>query len=158
MRRETTFRRFRIMTAAVETQIEIKPRTFYSPCANLQIVAGKPKRIMVGGEMEWNYPPEIQFMKMGAESFGRFVTTDPKLIEFLENRMKNANDVFEQEEYDKRTIPADKRNDALKSELSRQVDSNNRLLQKLAELEQKNAEAKTQGAQPLTPPISLARK
>lgn len=157
MRRETTFRRFRTMTA-VETQVEITPRTFYSPCANLLIVTGKPKRVMTNGEMEWDYAPEIQFMKMGSESFGRFVTTNPTLIEFLEKRMQTANDVFEQEEYDKRTIPADKRNDALKSELSRQVDSNNRLLQKLAELEQKNAEAKTQGAQPLTPPISLARK
>lgn len=101
-------------------------RTFYSKSGSLTFWAGKPTRIFEEGVSKVLDPPQIQFSRL-ADGFGVFTTDDPVLIEALEKRAREAGDVFDGGEYQKRTTPADVRIE----QQEREIEEQNRLITSL---------------------------
>lgn len=91
---------------------------------------------------------EIRFNPQ-ADNWGRFTTSDPELIEFLDARMaRNTGDVVSPEAYNEQTTPAHIRAKMAQEAAQRAVTDNNRLLQKVQELEAQLARQRQQPGQP----------
>lgn len=120
-------------------QPAVEPRVFYSAAANLCIQAKKPRSVIdpASGRPELIGGEQVQFAPLGSEGFGRYITSDPEVIEFLENHSM----VFDHTEYMKRSTPADKRADIAEDENTRLITQNNTLLQRIAALEAQQAKS-----------------
>ncbi|HUT24221.1 MAG TPA: hypothetical protein VM492_07775 [Sumerlaeia bacterium] len=102
-------------------------RTFYSKSAAFTCWATSPKRVFDDAGMskvldgkQINFTPQ-------ADGFGRFVTDDPEMIAYLDQRMKEVGDIFDGAEYQRRTTPPDVRI----AQQERELTENNRLIEQL---------------------------
>lgn len=83
-------------------------RTYYSAAAGLICWATPPQRVFEAGETKVLDGKQVSFTPQ-ADNFGRFVTTDPEIIKYLDWRAKEVGDVFDGNEYTKRTTPPEVR-------------------------------------------------
>lgn len=114
-----------------ETGDPTGPRTFYSTAGALTIHMSAGKQVMHEGQLQRMGERIIEFHSSGAETYGRFVTSDPDEIAFLDRRMLEVGDVFGPEEYGRRTIPAEVRASAaeqLVETQQREIGNLNRIL------------------------------
>jgi len=108
-------------------------RTFYSKSAAFVCWATSPTRVFDDTGMskvldgkQINFTPQ-------ADGFGRFVTDDPEMIAYLDQRTKEIGDVFDGGEYQRRTTPPDVRI----AQQERELTESNRLID---ELRRRNSE------------------
>lgn len=107
------------------TKEKVEPQTYYSRSRGLMICAVHGEMTQSDGETKRQGEKHVQFAPAGVESdFGVFRTSDPELIEFLDNRIVETHDIFGPEEYNKLIVPADVRN----AMLERQLTDANRLI------------------------------
>lgn len=109
-------------------------QTFYSYAPNLSISANKGKeRLQEGGTYRRVGEKLIQFTDTGDgyedekgihKPLGRFVTDDPELIKFLEDRIAVTGDVIDQKEYNRLIVPPAER----EAKMQRQIEEQNRLI------------------------------
>lgn len=111
-------------------------KTFYSKVAGLTCYAGKVEMLNIEGTLRSVDPPMVKFTpiqnKVGSTRFGYYQTDDPKVIAYLEDRMKTAQDVISEEEFNKMMIPAEQRASSLEDQI-RQLQEENRLLAQMQE-------------------------
>lgn len=91
-------------------------RHYFSKSQSLYICLRVGKKEIVDGEMRTGEGKYAQFSPIG-DGFGRFATSDPEVIQLMDERIEQVGDVFGPEEYQKRSIPAEKRNEILEREL-----------------------------------------
>jgi hypothetical protein len=125
----------------VEEVQKVAPRTFYSKSAGLTITVTHPKPVMEDGMLKKVGGKQAQFLEQG-DKFGKYTTDDPEIIARLEQHPM----VLSPEEYNKATTPADKLLEHEVAANQRLVSDNNRLLQRLAELEAQASDRLQQGA------------
>jgi hypothetical protein len=113
-------------------------KTFYSSSGNLICYLEKPRRVIENGQSVVLDGPRIEFSPQG-DNFGRYVTSDPQEIAYLEKRSREVKDVFGGDTYIKLTTPAEVRN----AQLERQISTQNALILDL-EKRAAAAEAKSQ--------------
>ena len=112
-------------------------RTYYSPRGGLTITANPGSRIpSADGRVYLVGFKEIAFLPQ-ADGWGRFTTSDPELIAFLDARMEKQDDVFDAAAYTERTTPPQIRAQQAERELQRKITENNELLRRIVELEAK---------------------
>lgn len=120
------------MTPAPET------KTYYSTAAGLIVNINVGRRIIEeGGTTKMVDQKVAEFTPLG-DKYGRLVTSDPEVIRIMDARMASLGDVFDGNEYTRRTTPAEVRNKMLErqnaelaAENKRILDDHNRLLAKL---------------------------
>lgn len=115
--------------------------TFYSESRGLMITITPPQRVIEDGMSKVIGGRTVQFTPMGQSKFGSLTTDDPEIIEAL----RKCPDVFDALEFNKRSVPAEKRLE----ETERKLFEANRLLEKLkAETSGKAAPAAATTAPP----------
>ena len=107
--------------------MEQQTQSFYTEAPNLTIVCTKPKRMIQDGMATVVPGDEIAFTQMGQEKFGVFHTNDPDRIAFLQKRMLEVGDVFDVAEYNRRSVPPDKRAKMAEEQVQSQTLEINRL-------------------------------
>lgn len=124
------------MPEIVDAPTKQEQRTYYSPNGGLTICVNQGKRVLAGdGRMYLEGHKEARFMPQ-ADNWGRLTTKDPEVIEFLDERMKRGDtDVFDVDAYVERTTPAHIRAKQAQEAAKRAISDQNRLLQKVVELE-----------------------
>lgn len=120
-----------------ETQIEqeqkpVEPVTFFSSSSCLALNVSIGKVVPMDGEFKRIGQKVAEFTPIGAaDSFGRLTTSDPEIIAFLRKRMNTLGDVFDAQEYGRRTTPVEQRLAMSETEKDRVVTENNRLIELL---------------------------
>lgn len=89
---------------------------YFSRAQGLFLSLRVGKKELVDGEVRETGARYAQFSPIG-DGFGRFFTSDPETIELMDERVAEVGDVFGPDEYQKRSIPAEKRNELLEREL-----------------------------------------
>lgn len=96
---------------------KVEGKHYYSKSQALYICLRVGKKELVDGEMKTGEGKYAQFTPIG-DGFGRFYSTDPEVIELMDQRVAEVGDVFGPVEYQRRSIPAEKRSEMLERELS----------------------------------------
>lgn len=115
-----------------EVQAPTQPQVFYSRSANLILHSNVGRQAMQDGHVVRLDEKMIEFTATG-DGFGRYVTTDPEEIAYLERQMIAGGDVFDASEYNRRTTPPEVQLRIMQGEHERLLRDHNRLL---AELQQ----------------------
>lgn len=119
----------------------MEKQTFYSAAAGLIVQVNVGRRIIEeGGTTKMVDQKVAEFTPIG-DGYGRLVTADPELIEKLTARMATVGDVFDGQEYVRRTTPAEMRLAMRDADYNRVLGDYNRLLADIAD-------GKVKGAQP----------
>lgn len=113
-------------------------RTFYSEARGLVVTIDPPRRVIEDGMSKVIGGRTVQFTPMGRDKFGSLTTDDPAVIQALEA----CPDVFDEQEFNRRSVPAEKRLE----EAERKLEETNRLLAKLQS--QRAASASAAAKQP----------
>lgn len=122
----------------METQTDQK--VYYSPFAGLTATVNAGRRVIGGdGRSFLDGAKEVQFQPQG-DNWGRCVTRDPEIIAYLDNRIATKGDVFDAKAYLEKTTPPQIRAEQAEAEARRVVIDNNRLLQRVTELEARLAQ------------------
>lgn len=109
-------------------------KTYYTENAGLTCPVKAARRDPV--TEKWIEAQYVTFRRIGQDAFGSYSTSDPVEIEALDKRMVEVGDIFGPEEFNRRSVPADKR----AGMLERELEKSNRLIAKLtADLEAKGA-------------------
>lgn len=104
--------------------------TFYSVAANFIVSMSPGKRVFEGGQSKVVDSKVLEFQPQG-DGYGKLTTSDPEEIQFLSTRMTTVGDVFNGDEYTRRTTPAEIRLRMKETENQRLIEENNRLLRQL---------------------------
>lgn len=109
-------------------------RTYYTRSASLCISAIKGRIEEIDGKKTRMGEKLVQFQsgsggKRGTsyDGYGKFETSDPELIEFLDNRCLTVGDIFGPEEYNRQMTPVEVR----EHEFERTLESKNQLIREL---------------------------
>lgn len=108
-------------------------RTFYSEARGLVITIEPPQRIIEDGMSKVIGGRTVHFTPLGQDKFGYLTTDDLKVIEALEK----CPDVFDEAEFNRRSVPAEKRVE----DLERKIEVQNRLLAQLQNQKQSAKQA-----------------
>jgi hypothetical protein len=95
-------------------------RTFYSEARGLIATIETPKRVIEDGMSKVLGGRTVQFTPMGRDRFGMLTTSDPEVIAALEKMP----DVFDEQEFNRRSVPAEKRAEFAE----RKIEQQNRLI------------------------------
>jgi hypothetical protein len=90
---------------------------YFSKAQNLFLSLRVGRKELIDGEIKRVDDKYAQFTPIG-DGFGRFFTKDPETIELMDARIAEVGDIFGPDEYQKRSVPAEKRNEMLERELS----------------------------------------
>jgi hypothetical protein len=71
----------------------------------------------------------IQFVPLGSEHYGQYVTSDPELIDYLERRCRETGDVMTAQEFEEASTPASVLLNRAREENRRLIVERNRLLE-----------------------------
>lgn len=120
------------------TEEAVKPHTYYSPHGRMSMTVNHGK-LQLGPDgasrrMGWKI---VEFMPQ-ADNWGRFVTDDPEVIAYMERKIAEGSpDIVRPAEYTEKTTPDHIRAREAKVALERTLTENNRLLEKIRELEKR---------------------
>lgn len=101
--------------------------TFYSKSPGLRCWAGKSELKNIENTLKMVDPPSVCFTPLPGKPFGYYTTSDPIIIEYLNKRIKENQDVISEEQFAKEMVPADIRAKQLEEKV-RELEAQNRLL------------------------------
>lgn len=105
---------------------QLEPRIYYTRSANLVLWPQKPKRLVQDGQQIVESGNAIHFTAT-PENWGKFMTKDANEIAYLERRKIDPGDVFDADEFIKRTASLEDR----LSRTERTLHVKNELIEKL---------------------------
>lgn len=107
----------------------VQTKTYYSTAAGLIVNINVGRRIIEeGGTTKMVDQKIAEFSPLG-DKYGRLVTSDPEVIKAMDSRMATLGDVFDGNEYTRRTTPAEVRNKMLEGENARLAAENKRIVE-----------------------------